>query len=121
MPYRIKGDKEFEQTLSIQNKVMRINMNENIYGTFAEIGAGQETVRNFFRVGDASSTIAKTMSAYDKDFSEAIYGIEEDGRYVTETRLKSMMAYETGLIEERVSREKHPDKLFFSYANNIPQ
>ncbi|SDR67403.1 hypothetical protein SAMN04487764_0159 [Gillisia sp. Hel1_33_143] len=119
MPYRIKGDKEFEQTLSIQNKVMRINMNENIYGTFAEIGAGQETVRNFFRVGDASSTIAKTMSAYDKDFSDAIYGIEEDGRYVTETRLKSMMAYETGLIEERVSREKHPDKLFFSYANTV--
>jgi len=119
MPYRLKGDKEFEQTLSIQNKVMRINLNEHIYGTFAEIGAGQETVRNFFRVGDASSTIAKTMSAYDKDFSDAIYGIEDDGRYVTESRLKSMMAYETGLIEDRISRDKHPEKLFFSYANTV--
>jgi hypothetical protein len=62
-------------------------LNDNIYGTFAEIGAGQETVRHFFRSG-GSSVIAKAMSAYDKDFSDAIYGIEEDGRYVTESRLK---------------------------------
>jgi hypothetical protein len=56
-----------------------INLNENIYGTFAEIGAGQETVRHFFRSGGSSGTIAKAMSAYDKDFSDAVYGIEEDG------------------------------------------
>ncbi|WP_034917292.1 hypothetical protein [Gillisia sp. CAL575] len=119
MPVSVKGDKELESTLSIENKCLRINLNENIYGTFAEIGAGQETVRNFFRVGDASGTIAKTISAYDKDFSDAIYGIEDDGRYVTENRLKSILSFETGLIENRISREKHPDKLFFSYANTV--
>lgn len=119
MPISIKGDKELESTLSIDNKCLRINLNENIYGTFAEIGAGQETVRNFFRVGDASGTIAKTISAYDKDFSDAIYGIEDDRRYVTESRLKSILSYETSLIENRISREKHPDKLFFSYANTV--
>ena len=119
MPVSVKGDKELESTLSIENKCLRINLNENIYGTFAEIGAGQETVRNFFRVGDASGTIAKTISAYDKDFSDAIYGIEDDRRYVTESRLKSILSYETSLIESRISREKHPDKLFFSYANTV--
>jgi len=119
MSVSVKGDKELESTLSIENKCLRINLNENIYGTFAEIGAGQETVRNFFRVGDASGTIAKTISAYDKDFSDAIYGIEDDGRYVTENRLKSILSFETGLIENRISREKHPDKLFFSYANTV--
>lgn len=89
MPEFLKGDKEFEQIPSIKDKSLRINLNENIYGTFAEIGAGQETVRNFFRAGGASGTIAKAMSAYDKDFSDSIYGIEEDGRYVTESRLKN--------------------------------
>ncbi|GEQ86487.1 hypothetical protein ULMS_19950 [Patiriisocius marinistellae] len=119
MPETIKGDKEFEAIPSIRNKALRINLNENIYGTFAEIGAGQETVRNFFRAGGASGTIAKTMSAYDKDFSDAIYGIEEDGRYVTEARLKKMLHHEMGLLEDRISREKHPNKLYFSYANTV--
>ncbi|MBI6118132.1 TonB-dependent receptor [Salegentibacter maritimus] len=114
-----EGEKEFEEITSVQNKAMRLNLNENIYGTFAEIGAGQETVRHFFRAGSASGTVAKTLSAYDKDFSDAIYGIEDDGRYVTEQRLTSMMRYETGLIEERISRLKHPNKLFFSYANTV--
>lgn len=119
MPLTIKGDKDFTSELSVKNKALRINYNENIYGTFAEIGAGQETVRNFFRAGRAAGTIAKTMSAYDKDFSDAIYGLEPQGRYVTEARLNSMLKYETGLIEQRITREKHPDKLFFSYANTV--
>ncbi|WP_339831696.1 TonB-dependent receptor [uncultured Altibacter sp.] len=119
MPEHILGDKEFENIPSIRSKALRINLNENIYGTFAEIGAGQETVRNFFRAGGASGTIAKTMSAYDKDFSDAIYGIEEDGRYVTESRLKKMLSHEMNLIEERIIREKHPNKLFFAYANTV--
>lgn len=119
MPVTIEGDKDFASELSVKNKALRINFNENIYGTFAEIGAGQETVRNFFRAGGASGTIAKTMSAYDKDFSDAIYGLEPQGRYVTEARLKAMLKYETDLIEERISREKHPNKLFFSYANTV--
>lgn len=115
----IKGDKEFEQIPSVKDKALRINLNENIYGTFAEIGAGQETVRNFFRAGGASGTIAKAMSAYDKDFSDAIYGIEEDGRYVTEPRLKTMLRHEMKLMEQRISREKHPNKIFFAYANTV--
>ncbi|RDK85408.1 nucleotidyl transferase family protein [Marinirhabdus gelatinilytica] len=119
MPDMIKGDKEFENIPSIRSKALRINLNENIYGTFAEIGAGQETVRNFFRAGGASGTIAKTMSAYDKDFSDAIYGVEEDARYVTESRLKKMLNHEMNLIEERIVREKHPEKLFFAYANTV--
>ncbi|NEV93404.1 TonB-dependent receptor [Psychroflexus sp. YR1-1] len=119
MSITIMGDKDFESAPSIKDKSLRINLNENIYGTFAEIGAGQETVRNFFRAGGSSGTIAKTMSAYDKDFSDAIYGIEEDRRYVTESRLQKMLDYETKLIEERISRNKHPNKLFFTYANTV--
>jgi hypothetical protein len=119
MAISLPGDHDFESVPSIKNKALRVNLNQNIYGTFAEIGAGQETVRNFFRAGGASGTIAKAMSAYDKDFSDAVYGIEEDGRYVTESRLKTMLSYETGLIEERLSREKHPTKLFFTYANTV--
>ncbi|MEG1229502.1 MAG: TonB-dependent receptor, partial [Flavobacterium sp.] len=116
---KLKGDKVIEQIPSIKDKALRINLNENIYGTFAEIGAGQETVRHFFRSGGSSGTIAKAMSAYDKDFSDAIYGIETDGRYVTEERLKKMLTLEGQIIEERLSREKHPTKLFFSYANTV--
>ena len=116
---KLKGDKVIAQIPSIKDKALRINLNENIYGTFAEIGAGQETVRHFFRSGGSSGTIAKAMSAYDKDFSDAIYGIEHDGRYVTESRLKRMITMEGQLIEERLSREKHPHKMFFSYANTV--
>lgn len=119
MPEIIPGDKNFETIPSIKDKALRINLNEHIYGTFAEIGAGQETVRNFFRAGGASGTIAKTMSAYDKDFSDAIYGEEPDGRYVTESRLKKMLSHEMQLLEERIIREKHPNKLFFAFANTV--
>jgi hypothetical protein len=116
---KLKGDKVIEQIPSIKDKALRINLNENIYGTFAEIGAGQETVRHFFRAGGSSGTIAKATSAYDKDFSDVIYGIEEDGRYVTESRLKKMLTHESNLIEKRLSRIKHPNKIFFSYANTV--
>lgn len=119
MPITIPGDREFENVPSISNKALRINLNENIYGSFAEIGAGQETVRHFFRAGGASGTIAKAMSAYDKDFSDAVYGIEDDRRYVTEARLKKMLTHETDLLENRISREKHPNKLYFTYANTV--
>ncbi|MEM9076410.1 MAG: TonB-dependent receptor [Bacteroidota bacterium] len=109
----------FENILSIKAKTLRINLNKNIYGTFAEIGAGQETARQFFRAGGASGTIAKAMSAYDKAFSDAIYGIENDGRYVTQARLKRMLVHEMNLVEERISRDSNPDYLFFTYANTV--
>ncbi len=109
----------FENVPSIKAKTLRINLNPDIYGTFAEIGAGQETARHFFRSGGASGTIAKAMSAYDKSFSDAIYGIEEDGRYVTQARLKTMLRHEMDLVEKRIDRNSNPDYLFFSYANTV--
>lgn len=105
--------------LSASQKALRINLNAEIYGTFAEIGAGQEVVRHFFRAGGASGTIAKAMSAYDKDFSDAIYGKEEKGRYVCKPRLVNMLNHEFRLIEARLDRKDHPTKKFFSYANTF--
>lgn len=107
------------QKLTPKQKALAINLDPNIYGTFAEIGAGQETVRHFFRAGGASQTIAKAMSAYDKDFSDAIYGKEVRNRYVTQNRLRKMLRYEVSLIEERLSRENAPGRNFFSYANTV--
>jgi hypothetical protein len=119
MAISLKGDQEISSAPTTKSKALRINLNRDIYGTFAEIGAGQETARNFFRSGAASGTIAKAMSAYDKDFSDAIYGVEEDNRYVTQVRLNRMLGHEINLMEDRLSRSKHPDKLFFSYANTV--
>ena len=107
------------QKLTPKQKALAINLDADIYGTFAEIGAGQETVRHFFRAGGASRTIAKAMSAYDKDFSDAIYGKEPKNRYVTQNRLRKMLRYEVSLIEERLSRENNPGRKFFSYANTV--
>src|SRR5210317_1546254 len=119
MEIRYKSDANIESIPSLKEKALRVNLNENIYGTFAEIGAGQETVRHFFRAGGASGTIAKAMSAYDKSFSDAIYGIEQEHRYVTEDRLKKMLTHEVNLIEDRLSREEYSYKMFFSYANTV--
>ncbi len=105
--------------LSPLQKALQINLDNTIYGTFAEIGAGQEVVRHFFRAGGASGTIAKTMSAYDKDFSDAIYGKEADGRYVCKSRLKKILSQEYGLIESRLKRSEYPDTRYFTYANTI--
>ncbi len=118
MSVSLTGDKPFENIPSIKAKALRINLNEHIYGTFAEIGAGQEVARHFFRSGGASGTIAKTMSAYDKAFSDAIYGKKEDG-YVSESRLKKMLDHEINLLVSRMSRKKHPNKMFFTYANTV--
>ncbi|WP_372974389.1 TonB-dependent receptor [Muriicola sp.] len=115
----LNQDPAFENIPSIKAKTLRINLNPAIYGTFAEIGAGQETARHFFRSGGASGTIAKAMSAYDKNFSDAIYGTEKDGRYVTQSRLNKMLNHEMQLMEERISREDHPERLFFTYANTV--
>ena len=105
--------------LSPGQKARRINLDPDIYGTFAEIGAGQETVRHFFRAGGASQTIAKAMSAYDKDFSNAIYGKEPNNRFVCESRLKNMLGHEYGLIIDRLNRNDHPTKKFFTFANTV--
>ena len=119
MVVSLKGDKDFENVLSTVDKALRINLNEHIYGTFAEIGAGQEVARHFFRAGGASGTIAKTMSAYDRGFSDAIYGAEDDKRYVTKSRLSKMLKHEINLLETRVDRKNNPEKMFFAFANTV--
>jgi len=105
--------------LSATQKALRVNMNQDLYGTFAEIGAGQEVVRHFFRAGGASGTIAKSLSAYDKDFSDAIYGKEAKGRYVCKSRLENMLQHEYGLCNDRLQRKNHPTKKFFAFANTV--
>jgi hypothetical protein len=119
MSTNLSGERPLENRPSIEAKALRINLNEHIYGTFAEIGAGQEVARHFFRVGGASGTIAKTISAYDKNFSDNIYGEDEDGRYVTETRLTKMLGHEMKLLENRIPRLENPNKMFFTYANTV--
>src|SRR3954463_6116120 len=81
-------------------KALQINLDESIYGTFAEIGAGQEVARHFFQAGRASHTIAKTISAYDMTFSDHIYG--KESRYVCEPRLNKMLDHEFSLLQERL-------------------
>ena len=105
--------------LTSHQKALRINLDTNIYGTFAEIGAGQEVVRHFFRAGGASGTIAKTMSAYDKDVSDAIYGKEPHGRYVCESRLRRMIEHEYDLLEQRLERNNYADRKYFSFADTV--
>ncbi len=106
-------------TLTAGQKALQINLDQSIYGSFVEIGAGQEVARNFFKAGSASTTIAKTMSAYDRDFSNAIYGKEENGRYVCKSRLEKMLDHEYQLLDERLDRENHKDTKFFTYADTI--
>ncbi|WP_028297304.1 hypothetical protein [Olivibacter sitiensis] len=102
-----------------KRKALRINLNEEIYGTFAEIGAGQEVARNFFTAGAASGTIAKTMSAYDMVFSDAIYGSETNKRYVSSSRLKKMLDHEYDLLTERLTGSKYQNRKFFAFANTV--
>ncbi len=107
------------EILDTKRKALKINLNGKIYGTFAEIGAGQEVARNFFTAGAASGTVAKTMSAYDMTFSDAIYGAEASGRYVSQNRLLRMLDHEFGLLNERLSGEKYESRTFFAFADTV--
>jgi hypothetical protein len=101
----------------IHQKALSINLNKGQYGTIAEIGAGQETARWFFRVGGAAGTIAKAISAYDMQFSDSIYG--ESPRYVSRDRLGAMLDLEYRLVIERLSQNKGAKSTFFSFANTV--
>ncbi|MBL6875767.1 MAG: TonB-dependent receptor [Chitinophagales bacterium] len=111
--------KKNREIIPIKKKALTVNLDSTIYGTLAEIGAGQEVARNFFRVGAASGTIAKSMSAYDMAFSDNIYGEEEDGRYVSESRLMKMLDHEYSLLTERLVGEKSDNSKFFAFANTV--
>lgn len=103
---------------NVEHKALKINLEEGIYGTFAEIGAGQEVVATFFKAGAASGTVAKSISAYDMTFSDSIYGREETGRYVCQSRLEKMMSYEYDLLIERLG-PMYPKRQFFAFANTV--
>lgn len=100
-----------------QQKAQEINLDSGTYGTFAEIGAGQEVARWFFRATGASGTIAKSISAYDMAVSDAIYGPTE--RYVSQQRLSHMLDHEFGLMQERLASKRGGNMRFFSYANTV--
>jgi len=100
-------------------KALEFNQDQYSYGSFAEIGAGQEVARWFFRVGGASKTIAKTMSAYDMTFSDSIYGAEKNKRYVCESRLLKMLNHEYDLLIERLSEVRDPKTKYFVFADTV--
>src|SRR5438552_18823154 len=98
-------------------KALKINLDDSIYGTFAEIGAGQEVARHFFQAGRASHTIAKSISAYDMIFSDEIYG--KAARYVCEERLTRMLDYEFDLLQERLRAQRGTSTRFFVFADTV--
>ncbi len=104
---------------STRHKALRINLDEKKYGTIVEIGAGQEVARQFFKAGAAAGTIAKTMSAYDMTFSDAIYGVQEDRRYVSKSRVKSMIEHEFDLVINRVGTSRPKASRFFAYGATV--
>ncbi len=108
---------EQKELLTTNRKALTINLAEQIYGTFAEIGAGQEVARVFFQAGGASGTIAKTISAYDMTFSDAIYG--KAPRYVSRERLGLMLDHEYGLLLERLAAQRGDHTTFFVFADTV--
>src|SRR5205085_410520 len=106
-----------EMDLGTDKKAFQINLDAKKYGTFAEIGAGQEVARRFFHVGGAAGTVAKTMSAYDMTFSDAIYGTAE--RHVSRVRLQTMLDHEYDLLIERLERKLGSERTFFVFADTV--
>ncbi len=108
----------YDKNIGTKQKALRINLDKKIYGSFAEIGAGQDVAANFFKAGGASGTIAKTISAYDMAFSDAIYGEEESGRYVVEARLIKMLNREYKLLNVRL-QDLAAERTFFAFADTV--
>lgn len=102
--------------LSTEEKALRINLDRTIYGSFNEIGAGQEVAANFFRAGGSSGTIASTRSAYDMKVSDSIYG--KCRRYVSEDRLHTMLEMEYNLLKQQLP-ERTEDTRFFTFCNTV--
>ncbi len=98
-------------------KALKINLAHRVYGTFAEIGAGQEIADWFFRAGGASGTVAKTMSAYDMTFSDEIYG--KSARYVSRQRMVAMLDHEYQIVQDRLATKRGDATTFFALANTV--
>ena len=105
------------EILNTGQKALQINMDAKRYGTFAEIGAGQEVARWFFHVGKASGTVAKTISAYDMAVSDAIYGTAD--RYVSRKRLQAMLDLEYSLLLQRLDKTRGDKCNFFAFADTV--
>lgn len=105
------------QKKSLYDKTLEINLNPKIYGTFAEIGAGQEVANCFFRASATAGTVAKSISAYDMTMSDALYG--KGNRYVSRQRLIAMMEYEYSILTERLTPERGENSTFFSFCNTV--
>src|SRR5438128_5003946 len=116
-PIRRNDQSMSSETFTTHDKALRINLDPSKYGTCVEIGAGQEVARWFFRVGGASGTIAKTISAYDMTVSDAIYGHAE--RYVSRQRLETMLEHEFGLLIERLEGKRGETTRFFVFADTV--
>src|SRR5205085_12304680 len=106
-----------KENISTHQKALQINLDQTKYGTFAEVGAGQEVARWFFRVGGAAGTIAKSISAYDMIISDAIYGPTE--RYVSRYRLGMMLDHEFRLLLERLNEKRGSTTRFFVFADTV--
>lgn len=106
-----------DKLLDTHQKALSINLDDSIYGSLVEIGAGQDAAAHFFRSGGASGTIAKTMSAYDMKVSDEIYG--KASRYVSRERLTTIVDREYSLLEERLKELRGEKSRFFSFANTV--
>ena len=107
------------EILSPNRKALRINLNPLIYGSLAEIGGGQEVARHFFQAGGASGTVAKTISAYDKAFSDKLYNKNKEGRYVSEQRLRKMLDTEYEELTTLLHEIRKPETAYFAFANTV--
>jgi hypothetical protein len=105
--------------IGTKQKALAINLDPRIYGSFAEIGAGQDVAANFFKAGASSGTIAKTMSAYDMVVSDAIYGALKVRRYVSEPRLMAMLDHEYSLLIERLAVQRGDTTTFFAFSDTV--
>jgi hypothetical protein len=103
--------------MNTEQKALAINLDAGRFGTFAEIGAGQEVVRWFFHAGHASATVAKSISAYDTAVSDEIYG--KAGHYVSRERLESMLEYEYKLLLRRLDATRGEKTSFFVFADTV--
>src|SRR6202161_3010232 len=105
--------------LGTKQKALAINLDPKIYGSLAEEGAVKDETPYFFKAGASSGTIAKTMSAYDMTFSDAIYGVQPGRRYVSEARLSAMLEKEYGLLIERLAEKRGDQTTFFAFADTV--
>ena len=108
---------DVEKATSTRQKALALNLDAKTYGTFAEIGAGQEVARWFFSVGGAAGTVAKTISAYDMAVSDALYG--STPRYVSRERLEAMLEHEFVELRHGLEPGRGDAKTFFAFADTV--